>query len=265
MTMNLKRLQHAFQDHVLRGGAAIVPQIKSSAEVSPAVRLGIYAEAYRLRLIDALAHNYPRLQQLLGMEAFAELAQRYVDEHPSTSVSVRWFGHQLGDVLSDNRTQPWLAELARWEWAIAAAFDAQDATPRDEAALTEVAPAAWPTLRFHFHPSMQRLQLHTSAPATFKALSDETDCPAPATLESPQAWLIWRQNLATRYRPMAHEEAQALDTLHNDGTFGQLCDVLCEWLDPGEVPVRAATFLKGWVSEGLIVGVIASAEAMLDA
>ena len=85
------------------------------------------------------------------------------------------------------------------------------------------------------------------------------------TLESPQAWLIWRQNLTTRYRSMTHEEAQALDTLRNAGTFGQLCDVLCEWHDPAEVPVRAATFLKGWLSEGLMVGVIVSDEAMPDA
>ena len=65
-------------------------------------RLRIYADAYRLRLTDALAHNYPCLQQLLGAEAFAALAQRYLDEHPSTSVSVRWFGHQLAAELSSH-------------------------------------------------------------------------------------------------------------------------------------------------------------------
>lgn len=236
----------------MQGDAAIVPQITATAQISPAIRLGIYANAYRLRLIDALAHNYPRLQQLLGEESFAGLAQRYIDKHPSTNVSVRWFGHQLGDDLSGDQTQPWLAELARWEWAIAAAFDAQDADPLSEVALTEIEPAAWPALRFRFHPSLQRLQLHTNAPAVFKALSDETDCSAPAILESPQAWLIWRQHLTTRYRSLPHEEAQALDALRNDSTFEQLCDVLCEWHEPQEVPVRAATFLKGWINEDLI-------------
>lgn len=239
----------------MHGDAAIVPQVNAAGQVSPEIRLAIYASAYRLRLIDALAHNYPRLQQLLGVQRFAALAQRYVDECPSTSVSVRWFGHRLGDVLSEDRAQPQLTELARWEWAIAAAFDAQDSSPLNEAALTEVEPAAWPALRFRFHPSLQRLQLHTNAPAAFKALSDEIDCPAPATLERPQDWLIWRQDLTTRYRSLSHEEAQALDTLRNDGTFEQLCEVLCEWHEPGEVPVQAATFLKGWVGEGLVVGV----------
>lgn len=264
MIMNLERLQRAMQDHVLHGDAAIVPQINatgqdSAGQDSGAIRLAIYADAYRLRLIDALAHNYPRLQQLLGVETFAGLAQRYIDKHPSTSVSVRWFGHRLGDALSDDdlgesRGQPRLAELARWEWAIAAAFDARDASPLTEAALTEVEPAAWPTLRFRFHPSLQRLQLHTNAPAAFKALSDETDCPAPATLESPQAWLIWRQDLTTRYRSLTRKEAKTLDTLRNDGTFEQVCEVLCEWHEPGEVPVQAAMFLKGWIGEGLVVG-----------
>lgn len=275
MSMNLERLQRAMQDHVLHGDTAIVAQINATGQDSAgqdcggqnlgAIRLAIYADAYRLRLIDALAHNYPRLQQLLGVETFAELAQRYIDKHPSASVSVRWYGHQLGDELSEDQGQPRLAEFARWEWAIAAAFDAQDASPLNEAALTEIEPAAWPTLRFRFHPSVQRLQLHTNAPAAFKALSDETDCPAPVILESPQHWLIWRQDLTTRYRSLTREEAQALDTLRNDGTFEQLCEVLCEWHEPGEVPVQAATFLKGWVGGGLVVGVaMASARAELS-
>src|SRR5690606_40146004 len=61
----------------------------------------VYADAYRLRLIEALAHNYPRLQQLLGEEEFSTVARSYLDEHPSRSVSVRWFGNRLAVHLGD--------------------------------------------------------------------------------------------------------------------------------------------------------------------
>lgn len=260
MTMNLEQLQRAFQQHVLQGDDTIAKSVNATGQVPAAIRLGIYAEAYRLRLIDALAHNYPRLQQLLGTEAFVALAKRYLDEHPSTSVSVRWFGHRLAADLNEDQEQPWLAELARWEWAIAAAFDAQDVEPLDDADLSDIDPAAWPALRFRFHPSLQRIQLHTNAATLFKALSDDTECPKPARLEAPQAWLIWRQALATRYRSLTDEEAHALDTLRNGGTFAQLCEALCEWHEPASVPAQAAMFLKGWVGEGLIVGVVMSDE-----
>lgn len=253
--MNLEQLQRAFQQHVLHGDAAIAESVNATPQVPAAIRLGIYVQAYRLRLIEALAHNYPRLQQLLGTEAFAALAQRYLDTHPSTSVSVRWFGQQLAADLNEDQEQPWLAQLARWEWAIAAAFDAQDTEPLNDADLHEIDPAAWPALRFQFHPSLQQIVLHSNVASLFKALSDDTECPKPAMLEAPQAWLIWREKLTARYRSLTDEEAQALDTLRNGGTFAQLCEALCEWHEPASVPAQAAVFLKGWVDEGLIVGV----------
>lgn len=261
MTMHLSQLQRAFQDHVMRDDAAVIAHINESGAVAASVRLGVYADAYHLRLVDALAHNYPRLQQLLGREGFARLGRRYLDECPSTHVSVRWFGHRLAGLLNDlpeYADQPWLAELADWEWAIAAAFDAADVASVDETALGQILPDDWPGLRFAFHPSVHELQLQTNAPALFKALSDETECPAPEIADRPQAWLIWRQELTPRYRSMEAAEKQALATLLNGGTFEQLCESLCEWHEPEDVPVRAATLLKGWVSAAMLTEVIVS-------
>lgn len=251
--MNLLELQRAFQHHVLHGGADIAAAINESGRVSAQLRLAVYADAYRLRLAEALAHNYPRLQQLLGEEAFSTVARSYLDEHPSHSVSVRWFGNRLAAHLGNRHPdQPWLTELASWEWAIAAAFDAIDATPLSDAALADVDPADWPALRFQFHPSMQRLRLDTNAPALFKALSDELACPAPAKLQQPQQWLIWRQELTPRYRSLPDDEAAALDTLIAQGTFGDACETLCDWHDPTDVPAQIARMLKTWVSEAMI-------------
>ena len=255
--MNLLELQRAFQHHVLNADETVAAAINESERLSAQLRLAVYADAYRLRLIEALAHNYPRLQQLLGEEEFSTVARSYLDEHPSRSVSVRWFGNRLAVHLGDRHPdQPWLAELANWEWAIAAAFDAADATPLSDAELAAVDPADWPTLRFEFHPSMQRLRLDTNAPTLFKALSDEIDCPAPTRLRQPQQWLIWRQELTPRYRSLPDDEAAALGTLVAQGTFGDACETLCDWHDPAEVPAQIARMLKIWVSEAMIVALV---------
>lgn len=255
--MNLIQLQRAFLHHILHGDANVAAAINESDRFSAQQRLAVYADAYRLRLIEALAHNYPRLQQLLGETEFSAVALAYLDAQPSHNVSARWFGDQLTVHLRQRHPdRPWLTELAGWEWAIAAAFDAADASPLDDAALAAVDPADWPTLRLQFHPSMQRLRLHTNAPALFKALSDATDCPAPAALPQPQRWLIWRQELTPRYRSLPDDEATALDTLVAQGSFGDACEALCNWHEAAEVPAQIARMLRNWVDEALLVSLM---------
>ena len=128
--------------------------------VPAATRLAVYSNAYRIRLAEALAANVPQLQQLLGAEEFGAVASRYIDEHPSQFASIRWFGDRLAQELErSHAAQPWLAELARWEWALAASFDAQDATAVGIEALAAVAPDDWGELRLEFHPSVQHLEL----------------------------------------------------------------------------------------------------------
>ncbi len=256
--MDLAHLQRAFQGHVVDGDAAIAAAVHSTATVPGAVRLAVYADAYRLRLVDALAHNYPRLQQWLGAETFATVARDYLQAHPSTTPSVRWFGDRFAAYLARTHADPpALTELAQWEWAIAAAFDAGDRKPLTEQALGSIDPADWPTLRLQLHPAVQSLRMTTNAPALFRSLTADADPPAPTTLPAPQHWFIWREDLTPRYRSAPDDEAAALQTLLSQGTFGQLCDALCAWHAADDVPVRAAILLKGWIRDSMLVGIVA--------
>lgn len=252
----LAELQRAFQQHVLVGDSRIVESIDATERVPAATRLAVYSGAYRSRLVDGLAANVPRLRELIGESEFDELARSYIDEHPSQFASIRWFGDQLAAALAGSHpSQPWLAELARWEWAIAAAFDAEDAQPVDHSTLGSIAPGSWGELRLELHPSMQRLQMCTNAPALFKALTEERTQPAPALLEAPRPWLTWRRGLETQYRSLDAAEAAALGIMAAGGTFAQMCEILCEWHEESDVPVQAAGMLKRWIADELVIGV----------
>lgn len=253
---SLGELQRQFQHYVLAGDAAIARSINESSQTPAARRLSIYSDAYRLRLSEALASNFPRVQQLLGEEAFASIARRYIDDHPSPFRSLRWYGRTLPAFLARlHAEQPWLADLAEWEWMIATAFDARDASPIDGEALGRVAPDQWPGLQFEFHPSLQRIAMITNAPTLFKALGEDQPVPMPQVLEREQPWLIWRQELKTNYRSLSDVEAELLDLLVSGGCFETLCDGLCATCEPAEIPLKAATLLKGWIADGLVVGV----------
>jgi hypothetical protein len=252
----LAELQHAFQQHVLAGDECIVASIDASERVPATTRLGVYSGAYRSRLVEGLGANVPRLRQLVGDAEFQELALDYIDEHPSRFASIRWFGDQLATSLAESHpSHPWLAELAHFEWTIAAAFDAPDAHPIDHTALGGIAPGSWAELRLRFHPSMQRLEAHTNAPALFKAFTEEQTPPQPVLLEAPRPWLIWRRALQTQYRSLDAAESAALGLMVEGGTFAQMCEILCEWHAEDDVPGQAAGMLKQWIADELVTGV----------
>ena len=253
---SLAELQRDFQNHVMHGSERIAAAVTNTQHAPAAVRLGIYSEAYRLRLIDALASTLPRLQQLLGKDRFAALANDYIERHPSQYRSIRWFGDRVPALLSEIAPdQPWYAELAAWEWNIALAFDAADAESVGVEALAAVDPELWPTLQFTLHPSVQLIHVRTNAPTLFKALTEDAPVPDAVVLDSPQAWLIWREQLTTQYRSLGADEAAALEAIRHGGTFETLCDTLCNWHDAESVPLQAAGMLKRWVVELMITAV----------
>jgi hypothetical protein len=258
MNQELRNLQHDFQRHVLKGDAAIMDAVNSTPAVPATTRLTVYSNAYRIRLAEALASNMPRLKELLGDAQFGVIAAEYVDAHPSQFASIRWFGDRLAQSLERSHpSQPWLAELAHWEWALAASFDASDATAVGVECLASVAPGDWAALQLQFHPSVQYLELATNAQALFKALAEEQQPPQPAMLEHPQPWLLWRQDLKTQYRSLERDEAAAVRIVRAGGTFGAMCEALCEWHEGDEVPLVAAGMLKRWIVEEQLIRVSA--------
>jgi hypothetical protein len=248
--VSLVQLQRDLQAHVLDGSDDIEADIGSTelVLVSTSTRLAIYSDAYRLRLIEALESNYPVLAELLGADQFSSLARTYIDTHPSQHYSIRWFGHRLTEFLNGSyANQPWLAELARWEWATAHAFDAADAASLTQADMATLAPDAWAQLMLRASPSLTHLQLNSNIVAIVKAAAGEK-LPEPQSSPTTE-WCIWRQDLQVRYRSLDSVEAKIVDALHHGITFGELCESLTEHFPAEDVPLRAASYLKQWLDE----------------
>ena len=235
----LSKTQDAFQQFLLCGDSTIDSHVVG--------RLFIYGDAYRLRLIEALEHSFPVLAQLLGEAEFQAMAAKYVAAHESTYFNIRWYGENF---LADG--PPLLAEMARWEWAMAHAFDAADADPLLTSDLAEVAPEEWAELRFDWSPSVQVLVLEWNVPQLWKAVTEGGERPEPSL--EPATYLIWRRELQIYFRPLAPEEAAVVAASLAGHSFGELCVLLCEHLDESEASQHAAGYLRGWVESGLLVG-----------
>lgn len=255
---NLGTLQASFQAAILAGDQRFRDSIRTSGRVSADTRLGIYTEAYKLRLVEALADNYPGLARLLGERDFEALASDYIDAHPSRFRSIRWFGDHLPEFISSKEdtfaNRDILHEMALTDWRMGLAFDAADPPAADETDMARHAPDTWGALTFTFHPSVQRLDLdHDVIP--FR-LPDTENAGRPKRHPRRVPWLVWRQNLSVRYRSMEVDEAWAVDAAMTGEDFATLCGGITEWVDEDHAPMRMAGLLKRWLADGTILRIV---------
>jgi hypothetical protein len=250
----LKRLQTHFQDYILGGDPAFLGEIASGRGATVAVRAAIYADAYRLRLIEALNANFPVLAAIVGVEPFTELARAYIGEHASRYTNIRRYGDELPRYLSTVRPwveRPWLGEMAAFEWAMLGAFDAAEAPILGIEDMTAVAPRRWPALRFTVHPSVRRIDIQYETPALWKRHQAGEPVADALPAVAPAAWLLWRRGTETYFRSMAADEAAAFDRVLAGDAFA----VVCGRLGGEDAALRAASLLKGWLAESLISGI----------
>jgi hypothetical protein len=256
----LAELQHRFQDSVLDPGrSASTSWISAGGRAAPDIQLSIYCNAYRARLREVLANDYPATQAATGDDRFNALVADYIDAHPSHYFNLRDFGRHLPCFIADRvqhdagyRGMHWLVELAVFEWTLGLAFNAADASLFTGQDMEAIPAGAWPELRFILHPSLHRLDFEWNTPEIWLALTADPPTPVSAVRGQNSSWILWREQLVTRFRSMPVDEQQALDKLSAGAGFHQICEQLATLMNEDEVPLRAAGLLKGWISRGLI-------------
>ena len=263
----LSKLQQTFQDCVLHPGQPdAAAWVSASGRADPATQLSIYSYAYAARLKEVLATDYPAVLMAIGDDHFNALADDYIQAHPSHYFSLRDFGRDLPGFIAKLIQQdehptipwhamPWLYELALFEWRLGQAFDVADVSSLTEQDMATIPPEAWPDLTFSLHPSVQRLDFAWNIPAMWQALTADEPTPVDALRDTASPWLIWREQLITRFRSMTTDEQQALDALAAGANFNDICETLATLIPEEEVPMRAASLLKGWLAQGLISGI----------
>jgi hypothetical protein len=250
---HLAQLQSDFQAYLLDAskGAGFTKQIVNDKKVGVKKRLGIYADAYRLRIIEALSNSYPILKALLGDDLFEQAARLYIDQYPSTYRNMRWVGDTMSAHLQANYPQyPIAAEMAAFEWSLSLAFDAEDAPVLSLQDLAAIAPENWADLRFKFHPSMQLFTFKFNVLRVWQALNAEEMPPKVTQLEEP--CVIWRKDLNSHYRSLELAEYAAIQQAVAGASFGELCEKLQESATEKAATMQAAQYLSGWLNEGLM-------------
>ena len=253
---SLGDLQRAFQDYLLERSDGFASSVRDTRKADRQTLLGVYRDAYALRLIEVLTNDYPGLVAMAGSADFDHLARAYIAAHPSRHPSVRWFGAHLPDFMAS--TSPYsassaAAEMARFEWALGEAFDAPDTTPVRADDLMALPAEAWEELRFTLLPSLRRLTLSYDVPQGWQRREEvEAGNLDVAAAAQPTDWVIWRPERTSHFRSLEPDEAAMLTAMIDGQTFPELCESLVALVGEQAAPPQAAGRLRSWVEEGMI-------------
>lgn len=252
---DLATFQDAFQRAVVDGDEDVLEDIAENAKEDRKVLLGVYQNAYVLRLIEFLSNDYEKLHAVLGDDQFDQMARDYIAANPSHSRNARWYGARLPAFLSETepyKGTPLLADLATLELALVDMFDARDATALSMDDLTAIAPEDWPGLTFTPHPATRRFDMTTNADEIWRALHKEEEPPAPETLSEPRRVIAYRPEGMATFRVMAPDEAMMWDEAANGVTFSVLCEMMAMFAGENEAAARAAGYLQGWIANEML-------------
>ena len=173
-------LQRRFRTALLDGdsagdGAAPPPEVLGG-RVDAAARLAIYRNNVIGTLTGALRLTYPAIERLVGAAFFAAACARFAAAAPPDSADLYEYGAGFAaflDGFEPARTLPYLADVARLEFAVTRALHAPLVPALDAGALAAVPAEAEDGLRFLPHPALSLLDLAHPAPAIWEAVLTE--------------------------------------------------------------------------------------------
>jgi hypothetical protein len=155
----LQQLQTAFTRALLQGDDTVAGMILGDG-LQPEARLALYRHHVFTTLTDVLQAAYPVVCRLVDERFFAYAAAHYIRQEPPSGPCLFEYGASFPDFLA---TFPpcqglaYLPDVARLEWAVQAAWYAEQTVPLELTCLQGFAPEELEALQFSFDPAVAYL------------------------------------------------------------------------------------------------------------
>jgi hypothetical protein len=217
---------------ILSGDTAEIVDFILGDGLDPAARVGIYRHHAFATLGEALQGTFPVVCRLVDKRFFAYAAHEYLREHPPHSRCLAEYGADFPEFLagfSPCQGLPYLADVARFEWALNIAATVREATSLQAQTLAAISPEDSAYVAFRLQPSLS----YFASPWPIDA--------------------IWQANKA--------DEVPEID-LASGGTSLEICRaggaVVWRRLGPGTFAFRTA------LANGLVLAAAMSAAVLTD-
>ena len=212
-------------------------------------RLAIYRGNLTAHWERALGNACPVLRTLVGEAFFAGLARAYGRSHPSLDADLNRFGAQLAAFVSGFAPladYPYMADMARLEWALHCAHYAAEAPVLTAADLAVLNPAQLEERRFVLHPACALYKSDWATVALW--LAHQPGGPAfPDDMAAPCFGVIVRSGWRAQVLPLDRAAFAALQGLAEGASFGDALDAAFEV----DEKFDAAGRLNQWLAQGI--------------
>jgi hypothetical protein len=179
-------------------------------------RLAIYRGNVVGAAAKALAAAYPVIEQIVGAEFFFGLARAHRLECPSTSGNLYDFGEHFADFLArfgPAREFPYLADLARVEWAVHRAALAADGGRIDMRRLAALSAAQQQRLRWRVAPGTAIVASGYPVVRLWALHQDGNEREFSVDWQQGETALVVRHELAVSVAAISAAQAAFIDAL----------------------------------------------------
>jgi hypothetical protein len=227
----------------------LVASVQRRGALDACARIEIYAGMYEGRLLEVLGEDFPKVAAVLGGERFSAVASAYLRENPSPHPSLRNLGRVFADFLG-RQTEivadlPFVADLARLEWARLRVFDAPEESALTMASIGDLAAEEWARLRLRLLPDVELMESEWPLDEIWKSGRADGVAAAATSLR------IWRSGFTVYHAKVDAIEDAALAAVRRPGTFADVCDAL-EPLTGEHAAEEGARLLLRWLEDGIL-------------
>ncbi len=271
---SLEQLQHWLQAVITHPGGSQLPEFATLENIVPptskqssADRVGVYAAAYYLRLVDCLREFFPCLRFAMGEDVFDDFALAYLQQHPSQSYTLHHLADKFADFLNETRDgrdgnpvlrsaetrwEDFFVDLAQLEHAIEFVFDAEG--PEELSPLGRgqgeglPAIALTPQSTLHLVPGFQLLAFRYPVSSYYTAWKhgQQPSLPAPGV----QQLALFRRDYIVRRHELTSVQHDLLSALQAGESLEQsIARIAPRALAAGETEETLATNLRIWFEQ----------------
>src|SRR5579872_2355891 len=173
----LLETERAFAAALRSGDAAQCAGLLAARTVAPEDALQIYRNTFVSGAVRALSLSFPAVVRLTGDEFFSACAEQFVAASPPVSGCLDDYGAGFAEFVAGFEplsALPYVADVAKLEWAVASALHAADMPVLDAAGFA-AAPIAPERLILKPHPSLSLVRTQYPADAIWRAVLARDD------------------------------------------------------------------------------------------
>ncbi len=246
----LHELQRQFFQGVFGQDETIVSRLLASDKLSAGERLAIYRGSVLGIHSTALSEIYPVCKRLVGTRFFEAMCRRYIPQHPASSPNLQDYGESLSGFIAEfepARDLPYLADVARLEWAWHRAFHAADETGFDFSVVECLTEAQRSQVLFKLPFSGHLLASAYPIHRIWESNQAEYEGDASIDLQAGGVKLfVWRNGYSVHIDILEHDQWTLLGALARGIPLGDLAQAV--------VPVDITVLLPQCLQRGWITG-----------